>query len=455
MRIKAKLTFNFSILVAGILVLSSLSVYLFSLAHRHQNFTTRLKYKAISTASILFNVKDVDVKMLQLIDSNTVTAMKDLNVIVLDKQKKVLYSNSDSVTVVNLLPHFNYLRWENNSYRFYNNRLYLCTIYNNNGEDHYVLATAEDMLGQTELQNLRIILFIVFFISLSLTIIAGWVNTRQSLKPIKEIIRQADEIKPSNLNSRIEGETSDEIGDLVKTFNKMLDRIERAFDTERMFISNASHELRTPITSIKGQLEVGLSKPRDTEEYRALLNSVLDDVKNMATIINGFLELAETNIEPGSIMFNKLRLDELVFSVKDEIIRRKKGYMVNIDFESIPEEESNITIYGNERLLRMLIINLIDNACKFSENKKCNVFISYDSESVTLKVVDSGIGIPKEDLKNIFNPLYRSNNVNKIPGFGIGLSIVQRIATIHGAKLHVNSEINVGTIVSATFTNTN
>ena len=173
----------------------------------------------------------------------------------------------------------------------------------------------------------------------------------------------------------------------------------------------------------------------------------------MKTIINGFLDLAEAGIETNNHKFNLLRTDELIFSVKDEILKRKPNYEIYIDFENLPEDEDEVSIKGNERLLRILFLNLIDNACKFSDQHKVSIKIGYDSFFVTLRFLDNGIGIPNDELNLIFQPLYRGSNTSGKGGHGIGLSIVKRIADIHHAMVDINSALNIGTSVTIKFPN--
>jgi signal transduction histidine kinase len=455
MKIKTRLTVTFTFLVAGILVIFSVSIYLFYLKHRHDDFLIRLQNRAKNTATLLVDVKEVDAKLLKVIDDNTLTNMNDVVIIVLNNKKEILYSNHDSLKTVSLMPYFKSFSWGKNNSEVINNRLFTCIKHNFNNQQFYVLATAYDIYGMSELRKLLTILSIVFISSLLLIYFIGLFNAEQSLKPIKELIHQVNEIKANNLNNRLEVENQDEIAELAANFNNMLDRIVNAFQTERMFISNASHELRTPVTSIKGQIEVALINQRTEKEYRSTLSSILDDIQSMSTIINGFLELAQANIEIKNISYDQIRLDEILFSVKEEIIKRKPGYTVVVDYEKIPDYEQDVTIMGNKRLLKILIINLIDNACKFSDNKKAIVKIDIDQENVTLKFIDNGIGIPKDELEKVIQPLYRARNVNGQVGHGIGLSIVQRIAEIHYSKININSEINVGTTVSISFKNNN
>ena len=220
-----------------------------------------------------------------------------------------------------------------------------------------------------------------------------------------------------------------------------------------MFVANASHELRTPVTSVIGQVEVGLIKPRSESEYTAILSSILDDVQNMKTIINSFLDLAEASIVAENHQFKVLRTDEMLFAVKDEILKRKPQYDIHIEFENLPEDEMEVSIMGNERLLRILFLNLIDNACKFTDHNRVFIKIGYDSFYVTLRFIDNGIGIPKDELDLIFRPLYRATNTTGKSGHGIGLSIVKRIAEIHQADIDIKSAVNIGTSVTIKFLN--
>ncbi|HEY4787370.1 MAG TPA: ATP-binding protein [Bacteroidales bacterium] len=451
MKIKTKLTLNFSILVAGILMTFCLTVYFFYLIHRQVDFGIRLKNKAINTATLLTKVNGIDKTLMRIIDDNTVTNMNDVTVIILDKSKNLLYSNIDASKAIQLLPDFKILNWNINDRKFRNGKLYLCFQSGSNEGDFYVLASAIDQYGQNELKRFLIILVGVLFVSLALIVFAGYYNAKQSLRPIKDVVSEMEQIKASNLDKRLNISSKDEIAELANTFDNLLERLEKAFETERMFVSNASHELRTPITSIIGQLEVGLLKTRTVEEYKATIASVLEDVKNMKNIINGFLHLAEITIEPNHKDFQTLRADELLFLVKEYTIKRRPDYSVQIEFEKLIEDESEVSIKGNSRLIRVMFSNLIDNACKFSPQYKAIVRISYDQNMVVFKFIDNGIGIPKEEISKIFNPMYRGSNTTGKAGNGIGLSIVKRIADIHGALINVISHENIGTTVIISF----
>ena len=450
MKIKYRLTLYFSLLVACILAIFSISIYTFYLKHRQDDFQVRLKNKAINTVTLL-NTKPFDIRLLKIIDHSSVTNMDDLIVVVLDSASNFLYSNRDNSTVNNVMPVFRQLNWKENNSLTFNNKIFLGFPYHIQERNFILLVSARDLYGDKELKKLLTIILVVFVFSLALIVVAGFVNARQSLKPIREIIQQVDEIKGSNLNVALQTRNKDEIAELTDTFNKMLDRIRLAFEREKFFVSNASHELRTPLTSIKGQIEVALIKKRGENEYIKVLQSVLDDIENMNRLTNGFLELAEASADPSTLSFKKIRADELVFSIKEEFTRRNLLNIIEIEFKKLPKAEQEVQINGNYGLLWIMFINLVDNACKFSQNDSASLNIDFDESSVIIEVKDNGIGIPADELGSITQPLYRAQNAKKLKGHGLGLSIAQRIAELHHANLNISSQINHGTCVSIAF----
>lgn len=454
MKIKIRLTINFLISVIAILFIFSATVYFFYLRHRSEDFLTRLRYKAINTATMLFKIEGVNPQLLKIIDDNSVTAIDDASVIIINRNGEIIYSSVGPEKTKEEILNFRKLNWNKEDHLIRNKKLYISFITNFNQEAYFVLASGKDNYGHAELNKLLLILILVFIFSILIILFFGYFNASQALKPIKEIIRQVDKINASSLNNRLTIKNKDEIDELAVTFNKMLARLEQSFETEHTFVSNVSHELRTPVTSIIGQLEVALLKARTEQEYKNLMNSILEDIRNMKTIINGFLDLAEAGMQERKEQnFGSIRMDELLFDVKEEILKRKPHYSINVDFENVPEDENEVSVMGNERLLKILLINLIDNACKFSEQHQVMIRIGYNNFFLTLRFADNGIGIPEDELTRITQPLYRAKNAMGKGGHGIGLSIVKRIADLHHATLDIRSEINVGTTVTLMFPN--
>jgi len=251
------------------------------------------------------------------------------------------------------------------------------------------------------------------------------------------------------LNMRVnEGNGTDEIAQLAITFNQMLERLESAFEMQRSFVSNASHELRTPLTSITGQIEVSLMNSRTQVEYEAILESVLEDIKNLNALSNGLLDLAKASSDISAITLYPLRIDEILWETRAEIIERKKDYKISIEFREPIEDEKELTVIGNDHLLKTAIVNLMDNACKFSPNKSVEIYLSVKAKCIVTEFTDNGMGIDPDDLEKIFHPFFRSNNAKNISGNGLGLTLTDKIIRLHQGTILIESRLQKGTTVT-------
>jgi signal transduction histidine kinase len=287
-----------------------------------------------------------------------------------------------------------------------------------------------------------------------LAALTGWIFSKNALNPINAIIKQVDKINETNLHNRVkEGNGKDEIAALAINFNKMLVRIERSFFLQKMFVANASHEFRTPLTSMKGQIEVTLLKPRTIEEYEKTFNSLLEDIENQIDLMNGLNELAKANANFPNVTFKTISIIEVFIDAKEELKKRRPQYKINLTIKDFPEDEELINIKGDFALLKSVFINLTENACKFSENKTCNIDLFFKEKEVKITISDNGSGISKSDLPHIFEPFYRSNETRGVPGYGIGLSLVKKTIEMHVGKVEIESKIKEGTTVIVSLKN--
>ena len=266
---------------------------------------------------------------------------------------------------------------------------------------------------------------------------------------MSEVVKQVDKISISNLDMRVdEGNGTDEIAQLSITFNRMLERLEKSFEMQKSFVSNASHELRTPLTSITGQIEVSLLKPRTQEEYRIILESVLEDIKNLNTLSNRLLDLAKASSDISAIILSPLRIDEIFWATRAELLEQRNEYNITIQFSEPIDDANKLTVLGNENLLRTAISNLMDNACKFSPDKSVKIIISVSENHIVARFIDNGIGIDNADLKLIFQPFFRAKNAKTISGHGLGLSMTDKIIQIHHGSTLIESCLHKGTVVT-------
>lgn len=447
--IRSRLTIQFTYIVSFILILFSFIIYYFSASYRETEFYSRLEKKALTTAKLLIEVKEVDYNLMKIIDRNTLNALDKEVVMIYDDKDHQIYNSLDnnsiqiSGTFLDKIRHLKSFRYHEGK----NEAVGL--IFTLKSDRFVVIASAYDKYGRIKLHNLIWIIFVGFFISIGSTVFFGRIYANKALKPMSDVVRQVDKITIASLNMRVnEGNGTDEIAQLAITFNQMLERLESAFEMQRSFVSNASHELRTPLTSITGQIEVSLMKPRTQVEYEAILESVLEDIKNLNALSNGLLDLAKASSDISEIALLPLRIDEILWETRAELLERKNDYKVSIKFSEPIEDEKELTVLGNHHLLKTGIVNLMDNACKFSPDKSVDIFLSVKGKCIVAEFADNGMGIDPVDMEKIFHPFFRANNAKNISGNGLGLTLTDKIIQIHRSTISIESQLQKGTIVT-------
>ncbi len=439
MQIRDKLTLLFMGIVALILGGATIAIYYSSAIYRQEEFYSRMESKARNVAQLLIDVEEVDVNLLYRMEKNNPVSLPKEKIIIIDYQDQVLYNSGDFIPLKLSSALLNKIRLEE-KVRF-NEGQYdvLGFLYADKFERVVVLAAAVDIYGYSKLTNLRNVLLLVFGAGIVLTFFSGRFLSHRALKSITTVVGQVELIGVDNLSYRLdEGNGKDEIAKLLQTFNALLHRLESTFEMQKNFIANASHELRTPLTAITGQLEVSLMQKRTKDEYVSALKSVLEDMTNLNRLSNRLLLLAQTSTEVPTGSFVKLRIDEVLWDSVAEIDRRSCLYKTTINFDKGLDEDK-MWILGNEQLLKTVFINLMDNGCKYSKTHEVNIELLADGQFLQIIFSDKGIGIPPEDLINIFEPFHRGSNVQKIQGHGIGLSLVKQILKLHKSNISVKS----------------
>lgn len=447
--IRTRLTIQFTYIVMFLLILFSFIIYYFSATYRESEFYSRLENRAINTAKLLIEVKEIDYDLLKIIDRNTINALYNEKVLIYDYKDVQIYDSldEDSIHVSKTL--LDKIRLEKEIRYHEGKNEVIGLLYADKYDRFVVIASAFDKYGRSKLNNLKWIIIIGFFVSISLTVFIGKIYSGRALKPMSDVVKQVDKINISSLNMRVnEGNGTDEIAQLAITFNQMLERLESAFEMQRSFVSNASHELRTPLTSITGQIEVSLMKPRTQEEYEFILESVLEDIKNLNSLSNGLLDLAKASSDISAITLNALRIDQILWETREELIERNKNFNIAIQFKEPIYDEKELMVLGNKQLLKTGIVNLMDNACKYSADKSVDIVLSVKDKCIVAEFADKGIGIDSSDLEKIFQPFFRAKNAKSISGNGLGLSLTDKIIQIHRGTISIASQLNRGTTVT-------
>ena len=446
MKIRLKLTLLFTALFAALLLVFCLVIYFSNARDRDDQYFKRLRQQAITKTNLLLGAK-VQPTVLQLIYKNSLNSLPQEEVAVYDTAFHLLYHDAVYIDRVKETRGMIDTIVRQHEIHFYVQDLQaIGFLYPYNSKDYVVTAAAKDIDGLAKLHDLRIALLIGFIVAILLTFLAGYLFSRQALQPVSQMVDKVEEITASHLDLRIsEGRGKDEIAELAITFNRMLDRLENSFEAQRQFVSNISHELRTPLATIIGELEIAAKKGRTPAEYEELTRLILQDAHRLVKLSNGLLDLAKASYDKAEIAFKEVRLDELLLDTRQAVLKSNPDYGVNIIFEREIEEDDFISVRGNEYLLKVAFTNLIDNGCKFSDDRESTVAISFHAKNVILRFSDTGIGISPEDIASIFTPFYRGANKKYAEGHGIGLSLTDKIIHLHQGSLSVASRVSEGT----------
>ncbi|HEU4554817.1 MAG TPA: HAMP domain-containing sensor histidine kinase [Chitinophaga sp.] len=446
MKIKYKIAIYYT-LSATILLISFASLaYYFSSQSRKAEYLERLEYRARSIANVIIEDDKIKVDLLRKLDKTTFQDLYKETILVYSPGYDLLYSNLKDTTIRTLRSRLDYIK-RNGIYNYEKGSDEVVGVYYTEGKiSIIVIVSSLDKYGFQNLQNLKRILLLELAVAAVVLVVIGYVFSRKMVQPIDKLVQQMNTINANNLqDTKIAVRGRDEIAQLGSNFNTMLQRLSASFDLQKSFVSNASHELRTPLASIISQLQVTLSKERSKDDYAGVLTSVLEDAENLSDLTNGLLQLAQSELSEQRFSLYEVRIDELLLEMGN-LIKLKHNGRVDIQFEKLPEADTQLTCNGNETLLKILFLNLVDNACKFSQDNTARVFIDFQPQYVQIQVKDNGMGIPAAELDKIFEPFYRGQNALQTRGHGLGLSICKKIVQLHKGHISVTSVLQKGTV---------
>jgi signal transduction histidine kinase len=447
MPVRVRITLLFTLLVFIILGLVCISVYYFSQDSRLEGIKTRLTNRALTTARLLSHAGSFDHDQIERIDSLTTLTLKKKSVAAFDYQNSRIYNYSDlpgdTVSVSKSI--LDEARVSGSVYFQKGLKEAVAYHYADTSFRVVMVAAGEDEEGRRTLYRLSQILLLSFLGGLIITFTCGYIFSGRLLHPLKKIADDVNEISAQDFTRRISaGKAKDEWYYLSRTINDLLNRLQESFEMQKRFIANASHELSTPLTSISSQLEVSLQKERAADEYRNVMKSIYQDVKQMGKLTQTLLEFAKASGNPAGLELNSIRIDEILLRLPASILKSGADYSVSLNFDDLPEEENYLHVYGNEELLFTAIRNIVINACKYSPDHHAGVRLSPDEQFITIRITDKGPGIPEDETEKIFQPFYRSGD-NRTEGFGLGLPLANRIVRLHRGIISVKSVEGKGT----------
>lgn len=447
MKIRTALTLKNSLVTAAVFALCLSLVYVASEHIRSKTFFHDLRSEAVTKAH-LFLGGQVDSEVMQSIYLNNRKFINEVEVAVYDTSFLMLYHDAVQNDIIKEDSSMIQTIVADGDMEFYVDG-YQCIgmLYDYGGRKYVVTAAAYDGYGYDNLSSLLNALIVLFVIGLSLLFVSGYYLSRAALKPIRDIVSEAENISATSISRRLPVKNEkDELGELATTFNDLLSRLEESFNSQKMFVSNVSHELRTPLAALMAELGITLQKDRTQQQYRDALDNVMNDARRMNSLIDGLLNLAKADYGKEQISMQEIRLDELLLDVRECILRAHPEYKIELVFdEQETDDDRFVTVSGNSYLLSIAFSNLIENNCKYSPDRTSFVQISFWNKWTVVRMSDNGAGLSDDERQNMFKLFYRGKQEHVAAGHGIGMALAQKIVNLHQGKINVLSDEGKGT----------
>lgn len=439
MKIRHRLALVFTLTLAGVLVLLSLVIYFISQDFHNREFFQRLENRVALTEKFFLEEPFLPPDLAQQVRGDFLQKLPEEKEWLIDPREPLPESLAFIADELAEIRPSEFLHFH------YGRRQGVARLYPEDG-GHLIVVTALDRFGISKLANLRRILFVAIPLALALAAMIGWMTTKKALTPLELNIEQARLITASNLGARLAlPAQKDEIHDFASIFNELLERLEKAFVFQRTFISNASHEIRNPLTVIIGETEIALSADRPRESYRRSLEVVAHEADRMNMLVNNLLSLARTGGEGQLPDRQDLPFGRFLAEIRRTSITTWPDQPFRWPKMDQPTLQASLSC--NPLLLRSAVINLLDNACKYGAGKPVSIEARRENSQICLAIRDQGIGIPAQELPLVLVPLFRASNARGYSGHGIGLPLVDRIVQLHGGRVEVRSNVGEGTEV--------
>jgi signal transduction histidine kinase len=431
--LKTRILFWFGSITFLILLIFSVIFYSLFEKNMYTSFQSKLYKEAIYVKDNLINTKDDIIKKGTYLSSN---------IAILDNTKSIKKTTDFNMNFI--LP---YLSSE--SFSLIDNGETVLALYilklDNNLKIIVYQADIDDNIE--DIVDTMLVVEPLLFLAL---IFLGSKVIDKILIPINNISKSAKSISINNFSNTIPTHKyNDEISELINSFNTMIIRLQEGVSNLDRFNNDVSHELKTPLTVIKGEIEITLNKLREPDYYINSLNTINYELNQIENIIENLLLLTKYSKENIKKTFERTSIDSLLLDTIYSYGAKLKNKNINLIIDKI--ESVNMEI--NPLLFKTIFSNLIDNAIKYSE-KDTQINISlYKNEKIFFFIKDQGIGISEEKIPLLTNRFYRvdASRNKKIEGFGLGLSIVKNSVDLHNGKLEINSELNNGTQIKVSF----
>jgi two-component system, OmpR family, sensor histidine kinase ArlS len=436
MNLKQRFALYFSILFSIILGIVLLVLFSLFSKFRKEEFQLRLEEKASTSVNLLVDLQNVDKQILYHFDQYSINKLYNEKVVIFNDKKQLIYTSIDDAVVKWKLSDFDYLKNHKSLIRQDGEYDVVGIYLKSNGRNFYAFVAAEDKYGNRQLQFLEYAFFLAFcFGILSVWLLSYYVSKR-SFAVLDELKDKISEINDKQLHFRLKDRNkNDEIDALSNSFNLMMDRLDVAYKNQKEFTYNASHELRTPVSRVLMQLQNLQNLEKHSDATNRYLSSLLEDANQMTDIISSLLLLSKIEEYDHRDFLPLCRIDEVIFEAMQTIMKSYPDFHIRFNFENKSNNEDNIELKGDAKLLKIVFLNLLKNAYLYSETKQVDIQLIQLDLSIQVEFMNAGSTISIKEQEHIFKAFSRGENARKTEGTGLGLRIVERILFYHQAEI--------------------
>jgi signal transduction histidine kinase len=450
MNLKLRFALLFTFFVAVILIISSGTIYFLYYNYREAEFFQRVKNEGLEFHNTVKNkavLLELDSTLFRrLLRNSTVyderIVIMDINGKVLHKLPDTLHFAIDHAALEKIKKQDEYVWYDADNYQHVGILL--------KGTGEILVSAGYDRPGLEKLYNLRIILIAVLTGALLFTAFISFVFVREAFMPLKRLSMQMKQTTFQNLSQRLPiGDSKDEISDIARNFNGMLERLNGAFDFQKSFVYHASHELRTPLATMLSETESALSKKLTVEEYDKVLFSLKEEQQELIELTNSLLLISQSDEMGYTQAWPLVRIDEVLYDAISYSKKMFRELSIDMVFGAMPDNAEDLVVRANESLLKSVFVNLVKNAFMYSIDQKVKITLEAAGDTILIHFDNTGTQLPADEKENIMSPFFRGGNALKTKGYGLGLAIVYRFISLHKGTvtyMPVSNDVNRFTI---------
>ncbi len=451
MNLKQKLALRSTVVCAVTLLLVFSGTFYFFRNYIDLQYYRLLDERALTAAFIFLekdelsrhNYRTYEKKYLQALSNEMVQIYDDKGIVSFVEEETGFPVSPELLGKIRTEEKYNFRRGD---------RQFSGIFYKDNQGDFVIIISGINTRAEGQIRNLLYLMGLFFVVGVIINYLFNILVANGTFRPFSAVLRKVNAISAENLHDRlpVTPGRKDELEDLVTTLNMFLGRLEKEVNNQKSFLKNISHELKTPLTAIIGRAEVALE--HDRSDYRQVLQKIVQDTAEVKSVIEGLLLISGLQVSGAASASHTLfRIDELVWEVLEKLRFKYPDAVFHTSLDVESSDEHVLEIRSRRELLATALMNVVDNALKYSKDIRADIVICITGGRPEIVVTDNGPGIPATEKEQIYDLFFRGSNIRHIPGQGIGLSLTRQILEFCGVDILIHDAPGSGTEVRLRF----